>query len=254
MNSQPQDPWQQPPYVGWQEPQNAWQQPSYGASPQPPRRAGLGLGCAIVAIFAVVALIVIGGVMWGGVALYHAYKHHSTNTHATNTHTRSATSSATKPTLQLQTVAGLNGLLTDVRNHFGDTVGYDLMVYPDHAGITRADPSNNRHNQTFDNFDGNWRLVDGSDSPPGGEFVTDLSKFDVAAVIAKLPGAAQALGMTDVKETTLMIRGLADLGSEGFSTTTGTLTPQIWVYDILHGAGYMDLNPDGSVKALHPPS
>jgi hypothetical protein len=249
MNSKPQDPSQQPPYVGWQAPQDAWQQPSYGASPQPPqppRQAGRGLGCAIAAIVAVVVLIMLGGVIWGGVALYQTYKNGSTNTHA-----RSATSSAPKPTLQLQTVAGLNGLLTDIRNRFGDTMGYDLNVNPDSASLTRADPNNNRHTQQYYNNDGNWTSSGGQDSPPGGEAVVDLSKFDVNAVIAKLTSAPQSLGMTDVKDTRLMIRGLADLGPNGF-TTTGTLTPQIWVDDIRDGDAYMDLNPDGSVKALHP--
>ena len=86
-------------------------------------RAGRGLGCAIAAIVGVIVLIVIGGVIWGGVTVFHAYKNASTNTHA-----RSATPSATKPTLQPQTVAGLTGLLTDIRNRFGDTMGYDVYV------------------------------------------------------------------------------------------------------------------------------
>ncbi len=253
MTSQPPD---QPPDQPWQVPQNVWQQPPYvaspfGASPQPsqppelPKRAGRGLGCAIAAIVGVIVLIVIGGVIWGGVTVFHAYKNASTNTHA-----RSATPSATKPTLQPQTVAGLTGLLTDIRNRFGDTMGYDVYVDSDNAIFTRADPTNNRHTQIYYNDGGGWTLTGGQDSPPGGEAVVDLSNFDVNAVIAKLPSAPQSLGMTDVKETKLLIRGLADLGPNGFSTT-GTLTPQIWVYDIRDGSAYMDLNPDGSVKGLH---
>jgi hypothetical protein len=182
-----------------------------------------------------------------GAAYYNAHK--SASTHG------SPTSTTSKPKPQWQTVDGLNGLLTDIRNHFGDTMGYDIYVEPDYAAITRADPNNNRHSQTYANNDGNWTLVSSSDSS-GGEFFTDLSKFDVAAVIAELAGAPQALGITDVKKIRLMIRGLADLGPTGFSTTTGTLTPQIWVDDQTASGGdaYMDLNPDGSVKGLHPSS
>ena len=52
----------------------------------------------------------------------------------------------------------------------------------------------------------------------------------------------------------MLIRGLADIGPTSFPTTTGTLTPQIWVDDqtTTGGDAYIDLNPDGSVKALHP--
>ena len=75
MNSQPENPWQQPPYVGWQEPQNVMPAAVLRCNCRNhrnyPDRPVAGLGCAIAAIVAVVALIVIGGVICGGVALYH---------------------------------------------------------------------------------------------------------------------------------------------------------------------------------------
>jgi hypothetical protein len=248
MTSQPPDQPQQPPDQPWQAPQNLWQQPPYGASPygalpqplqppQLPKQAGRGLGCAITAIVGVVALIVIGGVIFGGVAAYHAYKNASTNTHA-----RSATSSATKPKPQLQTVAGLNGLLTDIRNHFGDTMGYELSLEPDDATLIRADPSNSRHDQIY-YYNGAWDS--GSTGNAFGS-LADLGKFDVAAVLAQLTSAPQLLGITDVKKITLAIRGNAD----------GSVTPRISVDDQTASGGdaSIDLNPDGSVKALHPGS
>jgi serine/threonine-protein kinase len=180
--------------------------------------------------------LVVGGMIWGGVALYHAYKNSSTNAHS-----RSATSSATKPTLQLQTVAGLNGLLTDMRNRFGDTMGYELIVYPDMALFKRADPSNNRHVKTYNYDGGKWSDWDTS-SISSDAAVVDLSKFDVAAVTAKVPGAPQSLGMTDFKQISLNVQGLTD----------GSLKLYVWLSDGVDIAT-MDLNPDGSVIALHPP-
>ena len=156
-----------------------------------------------------------------------------------NNHARS-TSSATKRELQLQTVAGLNGLLTEIRNHFGDTMGYELDVYPDYAFIKRADPNNNRHERGYTYMFSEWS--DGAGySIPADAAVADLSKFDVAAVTAKVPGAPQSLGMTDFKQISLNVEGLAD----------GSLKLYIWLSDGVDIA-MMDLNPDGSVKALHP--
>lgn len=229
----------QPPDQPWQAPQNVWQQPPYGASPQPspppelPKPAGRGLGCAIAAIVAVVVLTVIGGIIWGGVTLYHASKNAST-------HAGSATSSATKPKPQLQTVDGLNGLLTDIRNHFGDTMGYELWIEPDNATMTRADPSNSRHVQIYYYSGADWSLANTEDTFGS---LADLSKFDVTAVIATLTSAPQLLGITDVTKIKLHINGNAD----------GSVTPQIWVEDQTAGGGdaHMDLNPDGSVNALH---
>jgi hypothetical protein len=233
----------QPPDQPWQVPQNVWQQPPYGASPQPsqppelPKRAGRGLGCAIAAIVAVVVLIVVGGVIWGGVAFYHAYKTNSTNTHA-----RGATSSATKPKPQPQTADGLNGLLTEIRNHFGDTMGYELDVFSDSALIKRVDPNNIRHEKGYLYANSEWTDW-GVNSMAADAAVADLSKFDVTAVTAKLPGAPQSLGMTDAKQINLDVQGLAD----------GSLKLDIWLSNGVDQAT-MELNPDGSVKALHPPS
>jgi hypothetical protein len=162
--------------------------------------------------------------------------HYKASTH------RSSTSTTSKPKPQLQTVDGLNGLLSDIRNHFGDTTGYELMVWPDSALIKRADPNNNRHEKSYMYSNSAWNDWDTS-SMRADAAVADLSKFDVAAVTAKLPGAPQSLGMTDVKQIELDVQGLAG----------GSLRLDIWLSDGVDQAT-MDLNPDGSVKALHPPS
>ena len=44
--------------------------------------------------------------------------------------------------IQLQTVDGLTGLLAQMRKEVGDTMGYRLVAYPDHAHLTRPDSVN----------------------------------------------------------------------------------------------------------------
>jgi hypothetical protein len=193
---------------------------------RPPRRKG---GVLPRVAFVIIVMVV-------GIAVLNYYNLHK----RASTH-RSSASTTSKPALQLQTADGLNGLLTDIRNHFGDTMGYELIVYPDSALIKRADPNNNRHEKSYMYAKHAWSDWDTS-SMSVDAAVADLSKFDVAAVTAKVPGAPQSLGMTDFKQISLNVEGLAD----------GSLKLYIWLSDAVDIAT-MDINPDGSVKALHPP-
>ena len=43
---------------------------------------------------------------------------------------------------RLFTPDGLSGFLAFTRDRFGDTMGYDLTVYPDYAAMDRNDPQN----------------------------------------------------------------------------------------------------------------
>jgi hypothetical protein len=149
----------------------------------------------------------------------------------------------------LQSADGLRALLAFTRDWFGDTMGYGLSVDSDSATLWRPDPQNNRLNKKYVYTPGRWNgSLEGdwsesySTKRTSGDWLADLNKFDVTAVIARLPGAAQALGITDAKKTTLDIKGSGN----------GSLSLSINVSDGEHGT--MDLNPDGSVKSLHPPS
>jgi hypothetical protein len=143
---------------------------------------------------------------------------------------------------QFQTADGLNGLLGQIRNRFGDTMGYKLTVYPTYAIVDRVDPQNNRYDKSYLDRAGKWSDFGGSSLPLPDSAVADLSKFDATAVTAKLPGAAQSLGVSNVKYTYLLVEGVGD----------GSLKVSIYVSDGVTVA-YMELNPDGSVKDVHPP-
>ncbi len=233
MSSQPENPWQQPPYVGWQEPQNAMPAPSYGALPQPPqlpRQAGRGLGCAIAAIVAVVALVVIGGVIWGGVALYHL-KDRIPGMHKE----------------QFQTVAGLNRVMDLTRQRFGDTTGYELGVGPQSFSIDRVDPDNPQKMATYywyswrGHFEDPTAIIDPSFTHPTGP--VDLSKFDANAVVKALNDAPNTLHIdpTAVKSTFLTITAAKD-GPPGAVEEEVNL-------DTTKGAGHIVLAADGTVKS-----
>jgi hypothetical protein len=161
------------------------------------------------------------------------------------------TSTPTRGPKQLHSADGLRALLSFTRDWFGDTMGYSLSVDTNSATLSRPDPHNNRLERTYyysqgkwnQNLEAEWRDSGGSSSKrSSSDVLADLSKFDVPAVTAMLPGAAQDLNINDAKDTTLDVKGAAG----------GSLALSIRVSDGEDGT--MDLNPDGSVKALHPPS
>jgi hypothetical protein len=123
-------------------------------------------------------------------------------------------------------------------------------VDADNATLWRADPQNNRLEKPYiyrqgkwnQSLEGEWSDWGSSSKRSSSDFLADLSKFDVTAVTARLPGAAQALNITNARRTDLNIKGAAG----------GSLVLSISVTD--GESATMDLNPDGSVKALHPPS
>ena len=44
------------------------------------------------------------------------------------------------PPRQLHSLGGLTGLMEQMRQKFGDTMGYRLVVYPDYASLTARIP------------------------------------------------------------------------------------------------------------------
>jgi serine/threonine-protein kinase len=154
------------------------------------------------------------------------------------------TSSGSRGSTQLQTSDGLSGLLTEIRNKFGDTMGYTLAVYPDYAVIERVDPQQNHNRRTYTYKGGGW--IDVNMSTPSGDLdsLVDLGKFDPAAVAARLASAAKTLNVSNATSTYLVI--------SGSGSTPGSADISIHVSG--NGEGYMEINPDGSVKQLHPQS
>jgi serine/threonine protein kinase len=152
-----------------------------------------------------------------------------------------ATSAAPAGPSELQTAEGLGGLLDTMRNHFGDVMGFQLVVYPDYAITERVSPKNSHVEQDFMYRDGQWSGWGSDTTTSSFDILSDLSAFNVPAVAATLAGAPQALGASDGSKTYLIVEG-----AEG-----GSL--ELAIHSAEPGTGYMQVNPDGSVKKVFPP-
>jgi hypothetical protein len=150
------------------------------------------------------------------------------------------------PPRQLQSLGGLSGLFEQMKQKFGDTNGYRVVIYPDYASLDRPDPSDDRRQLSY-TYRGGWG--DPSAAPAGSEVkVVDLSKFDTKAVVGVLRGAPETLNMkpADVKSTYVIVEPSRDL------TAPGTVSISIYVSSDF-GSGYIELYPDGSVKQVNYP-
>jgi serine/threonine-protein kinase len=142
---------------------------------------------------------------------------------------------------QLQTAEGLKGLLDTFRSKFGDTMGFQLVVYPDYAITERVSPKNSHVEQDFMYRDGQWSGWGSDTTTSSFNVLADLSAFTADAVAATLAGAPPTLGATDGSETYLIVEGVEGGGLE------------LAIHSTEAGTGYMQVNPDGSVKQVYPP-
>ncbi|OBF93717.1 hypothetical protein A5790_10830 [Mycobacterium sp. 852002-51152_SCH6134967] len=150
------------------------------------------------------------------------------------------------PPKQLHSLGGLTGLLEQMKQRFGDTNGYRLIVYPDYASLTRPDPNEERRELIY-TYRGGWD--DPSSSSKSSDAVeVDLGKFDAKAVVGVLRGAPETLGMKpeDVTSTYLSIDPATD------PTTPGALSIDVYVSSD-YGSGYIELAGDGTVKQVNYP-
>lgn len=151
------------------------------------------------------------------------------------------------PPRQLHSLGGLDGLFAQMRTKFGDTVGYRLVIYPEYAVLERPDPADARRTLNF-SYRGGWD--DPSTEPrSAGAVAVDLDKFDTRAIVGVLRGAPQTLNIKpeEVRSTYLIVEPAKD------PTAPGAVSISIYVSSEF-GSGYIQVNPDGSVKRINYPS
>ncbi len=148
---------------------------------------------------------------------------------------------------QLQSLGGLNGLLEQMQQKFGDTEGYRLVVYPDYASLDRPDPNDDRRQLSY-TYRGGWGDPTTSAKDDYDRLV-DLSKFDVKEIVGVLRGAPETLGLKpgDVNSQYLIIEPSSDQ-----TAPPGALDVSIYVSTDF-GSGYIELNGDGSSKQINYP-
>jgi hypothetical protein len=143
---------------------------------------------------------------------------------------------------QLLTPGGLTGLEAQMQKQFGDTMGYELVVYPEYAVLTRPD-SANAHKTVDWYYGSNGWMNQGTTFIPMDTTLGDLSTFDVQAVLGVLGGAPQSLHIDNPTSNYLIIDSAKD----------GGLDLQIHLSDGTD-SGYIELAGDGTVKRIYPPS
>jgi uncharacterized protein DUF1707 len=149
------------------------------------------------------------------------------------------------PPKQLQSLGGLNGLLEQMRQQFGDTMGYDMVIYPEYAVLYRPDPSDERRKLSYTyrgGFDDPTTSVKSED-----DVLVDLGAFDVETAVGILRGAAETVGLNpaDVKKesTYLTIDPAKDPTSPGELTLRANVSSDF-------GSGSVTFAGDGTVKRI----
>jgi hypothetical protein len=159
---------------------------------------------------------------------------------ATSTAAITPTTSPPPAPIQLQTADGLTGLLAQMRKEIGDTLGYRLVVYADHAELDRPDPQDAHRSVTY-RYDGRDWEKQGDSAIPSTSTAGDLSKFNVQEVVNVLRGAPQTVQVPGANNTYLMIESVKD----------ASLALSVYVFRDRDG-GYIELNADGTVRAIKP--
>jgi uncharacterized protein DUF1707 len=148
---------------------------------------------------------------------------------------------------QLQSLGGITGLIEQMKQRFGDTMGYKLLIYPDYGSLDRADPNDNRRKISYD-YRGGWGDGDDPSALSDGDRLVDFGKIDAKAIVGVLRGAPDTLRIkrSDVKSTYLIIEPSKD-------PSAGDLTITMYVSSDF-GSGYIVTAGDGTVKQVNYPS
>lgn len=149
------------------------------------------------------------------------------------------------PPKQLQSLGGLNGLLEQMRQRFGDTKGYSLTIYPDYAVLSRPDPSDDRRKLSY-SYRGGFDDPSAS-AKDANDVVVDLAAFNVESTVGILRGAAETVGLQqkDVKadSTYLSIDPSRDPVTPGALTLRASVSSDF-------GSGSITFAGDGTVKRI----
>lgn len=153
------------------------------------------------------------------------------------------------PPTQLQSLNGYTGLFEQMRQKFGNTMGYELNIRDDWASLYRPDPSDSRRILNYD-YRGGWGDPSSSTGTvDSDDRLVDLAAFDYERTLGIMRGAPDTLNMqrADVTDTWLRIEPAED------PAAPEAVTVEIIVNSDF-GVGRIELYPDGSTKAIWPPS
>ncbi|HET6735644.1 DUF1707 SHOCT-like domain-containing protein [Mycobacterium sp.] len=146
---------------------------------------------------------------------------------------------------QLQSLGGLEGLLEQMRQRFGDTMGYSLVVYPEYAVVARPDPEDERRVLRYTYRGG---FDDPSTSAKSdSELLVDLGAFDVKTAVATLRGAPKIAGIeeadVDRDSTYLTVDPTREPQTPGELTLRANVSSEF-------GDGSVTFAADGTIKNI----
>ncbi len=149
------------------------------------------------------------------------------------------------PPKQLQSLGGLNGLMEQMRQRFDDTMGYSLVIYPEYAVVSRADPSDERRKLSYTYRGG---FDDPSSSAKSEDDVlVDLAAFNVENAVGILRGVAETVGLNpaDVKKenTYLTVDPTRNPPTPGELTLRANVSSDF-------GSGSVTFAGDGTIKRI----
>ncbi|CAJ1511232.1 DUF1707 SHOCT-like domain-containing protein [[Mycobacterium] burgundiense] len=150
------------------------------------------------------------------------------------------------PPRQLHSLGGLTGLFEQMRQKFGDTMGYRAVIYPDYASVNRLDPTEERRELSY-SYRGGWDDPSSSAKSDNARLV-DLSRFDHRAIVGVLRGAPETLGLKPADVTTSYL--IVD--PSGDPATPEAVEISVYISSEF-GSGSIELNPDGSQKRISYP-
>lgn len=153
------------------------------------------------------------------------------------------------PPRQLHSLGGLNGLLEQMRQRFGDTKGYSLTIYPDYASLDRQDPNEPRRILDYV-YRGGWGDSTSSSAKDDDDVLVDFGTIDVEKVVGVIRGAPETLGIPANEVSNLYV----NIDPARSPTTPGELTLTIYVTSELGGSGYIQIGADGTEKGINYPS
>ena len=150
------------------------------------------------------------------------------------------------PPRQLQSLGGLTGLLEQMRQRFGDTMGYGLTIYPEYAVLSRPDPTDDRRKLSY-TYRGGFDDPSVSAKDAERDVLVDLGAFDVTKTVGILRGAPETVGLqlkdVEADDTYLTIDPTRD------PTTPGALTLRVSVSSDF-GNGAVTFAGDGTIKNI----
>lgn len=150
------------------------------------------------------------------------------------------------PPKQLQSLGGLTGLLEQMRQRFGDTMGYSLTIYPEYAVLSRPDPTDDRRKLSY-TYRGGFDDPSVSSKDAERDVLVDLAAFDVKTAVGLLRGTPEMVDLkpSDVKpaNTYLSIDPARDPVTPGALELRASVSGDI-------GSGSVTFAGDGTIKRI----